>query len=210
MLAFFPWRFRLLNGTAMVSLEYHSQRDKQIVFFRIGDRCRCGAEMRRVQVDTRSNGGSARSAAAGLKFSWKSEQKWPYTEVTRHQHPQWWKLPLHWSKKASKSVEFLSLSALASLIAFATVFALRCHLEQRQMVMLLDLSQHRQQACLELGWRWEADDQEHQYGGTSAGTSTTVGPISGFVMDVTENEFGHANGQCHAVNASYRDMLAGD
>ena len=27
-------------------------------------------------------------------------------------------------------------------------------------------------------------------------------------MDVTENEFGHAQGQCHAVNASYKELVA--
>ena len=54
------------------------------------------------------------------------------------------------------------------------------------MKTLVKQAQHRQAACLELGWRWEADDQEAQYKpGTSAGTQTTVGPISGFVMDVT-------------------------
>ena len=76
------------------------------------------------------------------------------------------------------------------------------------MKTLVNQSLHRQAACLELGWRWEADDQEAQYGiGNSAGTHTTVGPISGFVMDVTEDEYGHAEGQCHAVNASYRDLM---
>jgi hypothetical protein len=64
-------------------------------------------------------------------------------------------------------------------------------------------------ACLELGWRWEADDQENQYKpGNSAGTRTTVGPISGFVMDVTEDEYGHAQGQCHALNSPYNDRLS--
>ena len=42
----------------------------------------------------------------------------------------------------------------------------------------------------------------------SAGTNATVGPISGFVMDVTENEFGHAEGRCHAVKASYSELIA--
>ncbi len=75
------------------------------------------------------------------------------------------------------------------------------------MKSLMTQAQHRQAACLQLGWRWEADDQENQYRpGTSAGTRTTVGPISGFVMDVTEDENGHAEGQCHAVNASYSDL----
>jgi len=77
------------------------------------------------------------------------------------------------------------------------------------MKQLVSLAQQRRQACLELGLRWEADDQERQYRpDTSAGTNTTVGPISGFVMDVTENESGHAEGQCHAINASYKELLA--
>ena len=76
------------------------------------------------------------------------------------------------------------------------------------MKRLVGLSLHRQAACLELGWRWEADDQENQYRTEgSAGTHTTVGPISGFVMDVTEDEYGHAEGQCHAVNATYSDLV---
>ena len=76
------------------------------------------------------------------------------------------------------------------------------------MKRLVIYAQHRRQACLELGLQWQADDQERQYGpGTSAGTNSTVGPISGFVMDVTENEFGHAEGQCHAVAASYKELL---
>ena len=77
------------------------------------------------------------------------------------------------------------------------------------MNRLVSYAVQRQQACLELGLRWEADDQEQQYGsGTSAGTHATVGPISGFVMDITENENGHAEGQCHAVNASYKELFA--
>lgn len=77
------------------------------------------------------------------------------------------------------------------------------------MNRLVTYAVKRQQACLELGLRWEADDQEQQYGpGTSAGTNATVGPISGFVMDITENENGHAEGQCHAVNASYKELFA--
>lgn len=76
------------------------------------------------------------------------------------------------------------------------------------MKSLMKQAQYRQAACLALGWRWEADDQQDQYKpGSSAGTHTTVGPISGFVMDVTEDESGHAEGQCHAVNASYVDLL---
>jgi hypothetical protein len=38
----------------------------------------------------------------------------------------------------------------------------------------------------------------------------TVGPISGFVMDVTEDEFGHAKGQCHALNAPYTELMTGN
>ena len=76
------------------------------------------------------------------------------------------------------------------------------------MKALVNEGLHRQSACLALGWRWEADDQENSYlSGNSAGTHTTVGPISGFVMDVTEDEEGHAEGNCHEVNASYTDLL---
>jgi hypothetical protein len=100
------------------------------------------------------------------------------------------------------------LCALAGLLTVQTVFALQCHLQRRAMKSLVNQAQHRQAACLQLGWRWEADDQENQYGpADSAGTHTTVGPISGFVMDVTEDEDGHAAGQCHSVNASYNDLL---
>ena len=88
-------------------------------------------------------------------------------------------------------------------------FAFRCSVEQHQMNRLVTYAVKRQQACFELGLRWEADDQEQQYKpGTSAGTNATVGPISGFVMDITENENGHAEGQCHAVNASYKELFA--
>jgi hypothetical protein len=101
----------------------------------------------------------------------------------------------------------LALCAIASLLAAQTGFSLRCHLQQHAMKTLVNQARHRQSACLELGWRWEADDQESQYGPlNSAGTHTTVGPISGFVMDVTEDEFGHAEGQCHSVNASYMEL----
>ena len=110
--------------------------------------------------------------------------------------------------KTSKFIEAAGISVLATMLVADTVFAARCHLEQYQMANLVAFSAHRQQACLELGWRWEADDQENQYKpGTSAGTHVTVGPISGFVMDVTEDEFGHAQGQCHAVNAPYTQLL---
>ena len=100
------------------------------------------------------------------------------------------------------------LCAIAGLLAAETGLSLRNHLEQHQMTRLVTLAQHREWACLELGLRWEADDQENQYqAGNSAGTQTTVGPISGFVMDVTEDENGHAEGQCHAVNAPYAELM---
>ena len=76
------------------------------------------------------------------------------------------------------------------------------------MTAMTNVILQRQQACLDLKWRWEADDQEHQYKGSSAGSRVTVGPISGYVMDVTENEFGHAVGQCHVKNASYSDLIS--
>jgi hypothetical protein len=102
------------------------------------------------------------------------------------------------------------LCAIAGVLAAETGFALHCHVQQHAMKSLLHQAQHRQQACLELGWRWEADDQESQYKpGTTAGSHMTVGPISGFVMDDSEDETGHAEGQCHAVNASYSDLLPG-
>ena len=101
------------------------------------------------------------------------------------------------------------LGGLAILLAANSGFAVRCGVEQHQMKHLASVALQRRQACLELGLRWEADDQERQYrSGTSAGTNATVGPISGFVMDVTENEFGHAEGRCHAMNASYKELLA--
>ena len=97
---------------------------------------------------------------------------------------------------------------MAALLACETGFALQCAVEQHRMMRLVRFAGDRRQACLELGWRWEADDQESQYkAGNSAGTTATVGPISGFVMDVTEDENGHASGSCHAVNASYADLL---
>ena len=97
---------------------------------------------------------------------------------------------------------------LACVLAAETGFGLQWHVQQYEMKSLINQSRHRQAACLELGWRWEADDQEGQYkAADSAGTHTTVGPISGFVMDVTEDESGHAEGQCHAVNATYTDLL---
>ena len=115
---------------------------------------------------------------------------------------------MRWLKNAWKPAEVVALFATAGLLAYGTGFAFRCDLEEHQMTRLMRFSQHRQQVCLELGWRWEADDQENQYKPwTSAGTTSTVGPISGFVMDVTENEFGHTEGQCHAASASYKDLL---
>jgi hypothetical protein len=116
---------------------------------------------------------------------------------------------LRWLSQASKSAQVTALFVIASLLAIESHFALRCHLEQKQMARIIGFSQHRDFACRELGWRWEADDQENQYQpGTSAGTHVTVGPIDGFVMDVTEDESGHAQGQCHAATASYSDLLS--
>lgn len=101
------------------------------------------------------------------------------------------------------------LCALAVLLATTSGFAVRCGVEEHQMTRLASYAQQRRQACLQLGLKWEADDQERQYGSeSSAGTNATVGPISGFVMDVTEDEFGHAQGRCHAVTASYKELLA--
>jgi hypothetical protein len=104
-------------------------------------------------------------------------------------------------------VTFLSLFAIG-LVANSE-FAFRCGVDQHRMKQLEAYAQQRRQACLELGLRWEADDQERQYRpGTSAGTNATVGPISGFVMDISENEFGHAEGRCHALKASYKELLS--
>ena len=111
-------------------------------------------------------------------------------------------------RKATLFAQSIALCLIAGVLATETGFALQCHKQQHEMKSLLNQSQHRQAACLELGWRWEADDQENQYkAGDSAGTHTTVGPISGFVMDVTEDEDGHAEGQCHAINATYTDLM---
>lgn len=102
-----------------------------------------------------------------------------------------------------------ALCAAAVLLAGNSGFAFRCGVEEHQMKRLASYAEQRRQACQELGLRWEADDQERQYKrGSSAGTNATVGPISGFIMDVTENEFGHAQGRCHAANASYRELVA--
>lgn len=112
-------------------------------------------------------------------------------------------------KKSWKLAEVASLCAVGLLLAGNSGFAFRCGLEEHQMNRLASYAAKRQQACRDLGLRWEADDQEQQYKpGTSAGTNTTVGPISGFVMDVTENEYGHAEGQCHPAKASYKELIA--
>lgn len=112
-------------------------------------------------------------------------------------------------KNGRHLAEVVVLSALAVTLSVSSEFAFHCGVDEHQMTRLASYAQQRRLACLELGLQWEADDQERQYKpGTSAGTNTTVGPISGFVMDVTENEFGHAEGRCHAVNASYRELLA--
>ena len=98
---------------------------------------------------------------------------------------------------------------MAALLVVDSGFAVRCGVEQHQMNRLMQRAQQRQRACIALGLQWEANDQERQYRpGSSAGTNATVGPISGFVMDVTENEFGHAEGRCHAVGASYKELVA--
>lgn len=117
-------------------------------------------------------------------------------------------------KKALLSIQPLSAcvltAALASLAVVQTGFALECRLHRSSMAALLLLNHQRRDACLALKWRWEADDQEHQYkAGSSAGSQSTVGPIEGFVMDVTENESGHAQGDCHPAHTSYRDLAAG-
>ena len=106
-------------------------------------------------------------------------------------------------------MEVAALSVSAVLLAGDSGLAFRTRVETHQMNRLAQYAQQRRQACLDLGLRWEAEDQERQYRpGTSAGTNATVGPISGFIMDVTENEYGHAEGQCHAANASYKELVA--
>ncbi|HEY2469561.1 MAG TPA: hypothetical protein VGI45_17195 [Terracidiphilus sp.] len=118
-------------------------------------------------------------------------------------------LSLRFLSKALKLAEVAVLSALAVTLSLSSGFAFRCGVDEHQMRRLTTYAQQRREACFELGLQWEADDQERQYkAGTSAGTNATVGPIAGFVMDVTENEFGHAEGRCHAVNASYKELLA--
>ena len=117
--------------------------------------------------------------------------------------------PLRFLSRTWKFAEVAALCAAAILLVGDSGFAFRCGVEEHQMKRLVSYAEQRRQACLELGLRWEADDQERQYKpGSSAGTNATVGPISGFIMDVTENEFGHAQGQCHAANASYKELVA--
>jgi hypothetical protein len=116
---------------------------------------------------------------------------------------------LRFLKRSWNLADVAVLCALAALLATSSGFAVCCGVEEHQMARLATYAQQRRQACLELGLQWEADDQERQYGADSgAGTNATVGPISGFVMDVTEDEFGHAQGRCHAVKASYKELLA--
>jgi hypothetical protein len=116
---------------------------------------------------------------------------------------------LRFLKSSWKFADVAALCALAVLLVLDSGFAVSCGVKQHQMNDLMRYAQQRRQACLALGLLWQANDQERQYKpGTSAGTNATVGPISGFVMDVTENEFGHAEGQCHAVNASYKELVA--
>jgi len=116
---------------------------------------------------------------------------------------------LQFLKNGRHLAEVALLSAFAVALSLGSEFALHSSLDEHQMKRLASYAQQRRQACLDLGLQWEAEDQERQYRpGTSAGTNTTVGPISGFVMDVTENEFGHAEGRCHAVKASYKELLA--
>lgn len=94
---------------------------------------------------------------------------------------------LHWLKKYSEAI---ALFVIAALLACGTEFALRCQAERHQMTAMTNVILQR------------------QYKGSSAGSRVTVGPISGYVMDVTENEFGHAVGQCHVKNASYSDLIS--
>jgi len=110
--------------------------------------------------------------------------------------------------QALRFSQALGVCILPCFLVAESGFALHCHWQQHAMKSLVPQAMHRQAACLQLGWRWEADDQENQYrAASSAGSSTTVGPISGFVMEVTEDESGHAEGQCHAVNPSFSDLM---
>jgi hypothetical protein len=116
---------------------------------------------------------------------------------------------LQFLKNGRRLAEVTILSVLAVTLSIGSEFAFHCKVDEHQMKRLAGYAQQRRQACFDLGLQWEADDQERQYRpGTSAGTNTTVGPISGFVMDVTENEYGHAEGRCHAAKASYKELLA--
>ena len=83
-------------------------------------------------------------------------------------------------RKSWKFADVAALCALAVLLVGNSGFAFRCGVEEHQMNRLARVAQQRRQACLDLGLRWEADDQEKQYRpGSSAGTNATVGPISG-------------------------------
>lgn len=116
---------------------------------------------------------------------------------------------MHFLRNGWKFAEVAVLCSLSVTFCFSSGFAVRCSVDRQQMKRLTSYAQQRSRACFELGLEWEADDQERQYKpGTSAGTNATVGPISGFVMDISENEYGHAEGRCHAVNASYEELLA--
>lgn len=116
---------------------------------------------------------------------------------------------MHSRKNSWKFAEVALLGTFAVTLSVSSGFAFRCRVDEHQMNRLANYAEQRRQACFELGLVWEADDQEQQYRpGSSAGTNSTVGSISGFVMDVTENEFGHAEGRCHAMNASYKELLA--
>ena len=119
-------------------------------------------------------------------------------------------LPAQSSSPVRRLAVPVPVALLAAVLVVQTGFLLVSYHQQHEMTRLIRLGQHRRDACLGLKWRWEADDQEHQYQlGSSAGTRATVGPISGYVMDVTENESGHAEGYCHPVHPSYLDLAAG-
>lgn len=111
--------------------------------------------------------------------------------------------------RAILSGRLAAVVCLAALLALETGFGLQCRIARHRMQELLLAGRQRHDACLALKWRWEADDQQNQYtGASSAGSATTVGPIDGYVMDVSEDEAGHAVGECHALHASYGDLLA--
>ena len=104
----------------------------------------------------------------------------------------------------------LAIVSVAAVLVLDTGFALRCGIQRHRMRTVLLLETQRRDACRALKWRWEADDQQHQYrAGSSAGMRTTVGPIAGYVMDVAENDAGHAVGYCHSTHATYQDLAAG-